>query len=189
MNLASTTLVMVRSRNTTRVENPTSIGEDPHIKAMASLTKGIMAVIVILTLFQLATLVVLFSLLRKNAARRIDEEQGIELRDRSMSIPSSSQVQANRYDCVLGGSRAPQSGANPFVQLQERETGGPYQTKIGDYVESCDSIQGPRPLSPAYNANVQSQAHPSRTPVGTFTRQQTYGTDYSSGGRPISFWD
>ncbi|KUI71988.1 hypothetical protein VM1G_11788 [Cytospora mali] len=86
--------VMVRSSIATTVVS-SSTPEDAQIKALNSLTKGVLAFVVILFLIQLAILAMLFVLLRKTrAVRNIDAERGIEFRRLAQpSAPSNNQDQ------------------------------------------------------------------------------------------------
>ncbi|KUI59484.1 hypothetical protein VP1G_06763 [Cytospora mali] len=120
--------------------------------ALTSLTKGVLAFVVILFLIQLAILALLFVLLRKKqAVRKIDTERGIEFRN-------------------LAQTSAPNNN-----QDQDREAAPPLRAVPPTAEYGAGPVRGPRPQPPP------------RTPGESFTRQQTFGRDYSSGGREPRF--
>lgn len=183
-------VIMARSASNTAAASPTST-DDSRIKAMESLTKALTACVVVIFLLLLAFSIVLFCISRKKrAAQKADEEQAIGLKVR-ISQPSSSSSSSNTR-------RQVQSYANNNQAANERRVGN-FPDAYWSHEDYLDAFQGQGPRVPArsyqaaggpsssHSGRRERQAQASGTPSRTFTRQQTFGRDYSSGGRESRF--
>ena len=172
--------MLVRSSNFTMEVSSASVG-DAHIEGLVSLTKGILALDVILTLILLAILVLLFPLLRKKQATQHDDsERGIELQDRPSNPPQNP----------------PQ---NPAPQVQEPEYPEPsWGGHANEYYADCLAQQDGWKAQPLVGApssrhhmtsdlNKQSRSREQQTRPSGGRGYQTYGADYSKGGRESRF--
>lgn len=167
--MTSATPAIIRISNATMDAGSSTTG-DPHVETLESLTKGVLALMIISTLIQLATLILMFPVLRKKKTTgEPDPERGIELQDRT----------------------ANSSTARPRVQ--ERENGGPSSNNHANRATASEgwTIQGLRAPSPTAHTdpyvNAQSRWQEQQARPSGSRGQQTYGRDYSNGGRESRF--